>query len=74
MAKQIFTKETYWQEPEIPAIPVKDGTDESSGKESGKENQENPGKIHTETGTGFADAYINGRIQASDSDKRNRSF
>ena len=68
--KANFHKETYWQEPEIPAIPVKDGTDESSGKESGKENQENPGKIHTETGTGFADAYINGRIQASDSDKK----
>lgn len=59
--KANFHKETYWQEPEIPAIPVKDGTDESSGKESGKENQENPGKILTETGTGFADAYINGR-------------
>lgn len=37
--KANFHKETYWQEPEIPAIPVKDGTDESSGKESGKENQ-----------------------------------
>lgn len=36
--KANFHKETYWQEPEIPAIPVKDGTDESSGKESGKEN------------------------------------
>ena len=68
--KANFHKETYWQEPEIPAIPVKDGTDESSGKESGKENQENPGKILTETGTGFADVYINGRIQASDSDKK----
>ena len=68
--KANFHKETYWQEPEIPAIPVKDGTDESSGKESGKENQENSGRIFTETGTGFADVYINGRIQASDSDKK----
>lgn len=68
--KANFHKETYWQEPEIPAIPVKDGTDESSGKESGKENKENPGKILTETGTGFADVYINGQIQASDSDKK----
>ena len=68
--KANFHKETYWQEPEIPAIPVKDGTDESSGKESGKENQENSGKIFTEIGTGFADAYINGQIQASDSDKK----
>ena len=68
--KANFHKETYWQEPEIPAIPVKDGTDESSGKESGKENQENSGRIFTETGTGFADVYINGQIQASDSDKK----
>ena len=35
-----------------------------------EENQENSGRIFTETGTGFADVYINGQIQASDSDKK----
>ena len=29
-----------------------------------------PGEFFTETGTGFADVYINGQIQASDSDKK----
>ena len=48
--KANFYKETYWQEPEIPAIPVKDGTDESSGKESGEETRKIPGEFSQKLG------------------------
>lgn len=54
--KANFHKETYWQEPSIPRLPVSDGIEENQGIKFGGE----------ET----AGAYIRGVIQAEEADKK----
>ena len=64
--KTNFHKETYWQEPKIPAIPVEDGVDENSGKDSGMTNA----GLSSGNGESIIGTHVNGQIQASDSDKK----
>lgn len=54
--KANFHKETYWQEPQIPRIPVSDGIVEASGKD------------HDEAE--ITGAFVGGEIQAADSDRK----
>ena len=69
--KANFHKEIYWQEPEIPAIPVEDGFYRREESDEGKSGRTAVGeKTSSETGSGITGAYVNGQIKASDSDKK----
>ena len=60
--KANFHKETYWQEPKLPEIPVSDGIEEETAEDSKSFVTENREKL--------GDAYVTGEIKITDSDKK----
>lgn len=60
--KANFHKETYWQEPKLPEIPVSNGIEEETAEDSKSFVTENREKL--------GDAYVTGEIKITDSDKK----
>ena len=60
--KANFHKETYWQEPKLPEIPVSDGIEEETAEDSKSFVTKNREKL--------GDAYVTGEIKITDSDKK----